>query len=236
MTSPLVFDDSVTVLGKAEEVAFFLQQFHVTAAVGAFAILQLCFCEEGFAGSAVPAFVGGFVDIALIVKLFEDFLYCFYVVIVYGTDESVIGNSHQLPQIFNACNDFICVFLGGHALTVGDTFDLLTVFVCTCQEHNVIAPQSFVTSHCVCCYCAVGMTNVQLITGIVNGCGDVEFFFSQKYLSVLNKMVCYVVGSGDGDNKKPPFLNERTDISAVLPTLLCFSLAEKTSVGRYPKG
>ena len=52
--------------------------------------------------------------------------------------------------------------------------------VCTCQEHNVIAAQSFVTSHCVSCYCAVGMTDVQFITGIVNGCGDIEFFFSHN--------------------------------------------------------
>ena len=174
----VIFDDSVAVFGQFEEVAFFFQQFYITAAVGAFAVFQLCFCEEGFTGCAVPAFVGRFVDIAFFIQRFEDFLYSCDVVVICCTDESVIGNFHQFPQVFDACYNFVCVFLGCHALAVCDSFDFLTMFVCTCQEHNVIAAQSFVTCHCVSCYCAVGMTDVQFVTGIVNGCGDIEFFFS----------------------------------------------------------
>ena len=106
-------------------------------------------------------------------------------VIVCGADESVIGNFHQLPQLLNARNHLIGVLLGGHVLCGCDSFDFLPMLVRPCQEHHVISTQSFVARHGVCRYCAVGMTDVQLITGVVNGSGDIKFFFSHKYLSFL---------------------------------------------------
>ena len=208
-----VFDDSVLIFGKTEEIAFFFQQFHITAAVGAFAVYQLMFCEEGFARCAVPAFIGAFVDVALVVELFEDFLNGFYMVIVCGTDEFIVGDAECAPQFLDAFDDFVGVFLGCHALTVGDTFDFLTVFVGTCQEHNVVATQSFVTCHGVCCNGTVGMTDMQLITGVVNGCGDIKFFFCHKYLSF--SMVFYKNGRWH-TIKKPPFL-QRTEVTVLPP-------------------
>ena len=106
-------------------------------------------------------------------------------VIICGADESVIGNFHQLPQLLNTRNHLIGVLLGGHVLCGCDSFDFLPVLVRPCQEHYVIPTQSFVACHGVCRYCAVGMTDVQLITGVVNGSGDIKFFFSHKYLSFL---------------------------------------------------
>ena len=53
----IIFDDSVTVFGKAEEVAFLLQKLYGSrSAVGAFVRPSSCgFRKEGFAGRAVPA-------------------------------------------------------------------------------------------------------------------------------------------------------------------------------------
>ncbi len=180
-----IFNDAVAVFGKAEEVTFFFQKLHIAPTVGAFAVYKLVFCEEGFTGRAVPAFIGAFVNVALVIKHFENFLYAFYMVIVRGTNESVIGDMEGFPKLLDAHNDFVGIFLGGHALARGNTLNFLAVFVRACQEHNVITAQTFVARHGVCRNGAVGMADVQLIAGVIDRCGDIEFFLCQSYLSFI---------------------------------------------------
>ena len=92
-----ILDDSVLIFGKAEEIAFLLQQFHIPTTVGAFAVYQLVFGKERFTRGAVPAFIRAFVNISLIIQLLENFLHDFDMIVIGGTNELIIGNAEGLP-------------------------------------------------------------------------------------------------------------------------------------------
>ena len=62
------------VFAQAEEISLLLSVNHIAAAVGTFAVHQLAFCPERFAGLAVFALVGTLINIALVVHFAEDFL------------------------------------------------------------------------------------------------------------------------------------------------------------------
>ena len=121
------------------------------------------------------------VDIAIFVHLLEDLLNSFDMVAIGGTDEAVVRNVHQLPQIENALfafNNVVNEFLGGDTGFLGLGFDLLTMFVGTGQEHDVIAAHALVASDGVGSDGAVGVTDVQFGRRIVNGGCDIERFLT----------------------------------------------------------
>ena len=172
--------DAVGILGKTEEVSLFLGVYDRASAVRAFAVHQLGLGPEGFAGLAVFADILAFVDVSFFVQLFEDFLYRKFVVVIGGADEAVVGNVHQLPQIQNAAwtlDDVVYKLFRGDTGFLCLVLDFLTVLVSAGQEHNIIALQAFVASHCVGGYSAVGVTDVQLIRWIIDRRGDIKWFF-----------------------------------------------------------
>ena len=71
---------------------------------------------------------------------------------------------------------------------------------------------------------------MQLITGVVNGCGDIKFFFCRKYLSF--SMVFYKNGRWH-TIKKPPFL-QRTEVTVLPPQFIFFSQKRPQQVQKYP--
>ena len=85
-----IVDKFVGIFAHLEEICFFLGRLNFSAAVGALSVLKLGVCPERFEGSTVLAFVGSLVDIALIVKALEDFLYLLLVVFVGGADELIV--------------------------------------------------------------------------------------------------------------------------------------------------
>jgi hypothetical protein len=104
-----------------------------------------------------------------------------------GTDEAIVGNVHELPQIQNALltgNDVIYKLLGGDTGFLGTGLDLLTVLVGAGEEKYIIATESLIPSHSISGYGAVGMTDVQLVGGVVNGGGD------KKFLTGITHAVC----------------------------------------------
>ena len=167
------------VLAQPEEVGLLLGVLHLAAAVGALAVHQLALGPEGLAGLAVLAHVLALIDVTLFIHLAEDLLDRLDVIVVRGADEAVVGDVHQLPQIQNAArslNDVVDELLGRHAGLAGLVLDLLTVLVRSGQEHHVAAGQAFVARHRVGRHRAVGVADVQLIGGIVDGGGDIKLF------------------------------------------------------------
>ena len=137
----IVFDilnESIGILAHLEEVSLFLGTGHFTSAVGAFAVNKLGFGEEGLAGYAVPTLVFIFIDIALVVQLLEDVLNGLFVVGVGGTNEVVVGGIHAIPDTADVACHVVNVVLGGDTGGLCQFFDLLTVFIGTGHEENVI--------------------------------------------------------------------------------------------------
>ena len=98
-------------------------------------------------------------------------------VVVGGADEPVVGDVHQLPQVEHApgaLHDVVDKLLGGYAGLLGLVLDLLAVLVGAGEEHDLTAPQALVAGHGVGGHSAVGVADVQLIAGVVDGGGDIK--------------------------------------------------------------
>ena len=83
------FDNSILIFAHLEEVALFFHQFDGSAAVGAFAVNELRLGPKGFARGAIPTLVFALVNVALLVELVENLLYCLLVIFV-GVNDKVI--------------------------------------------------------------------------------------------------------------------------------------------------
>ena len=171
--------DFVRVLAQAEEIGLLLRVLDGAAAVGAAAVLKLALRPEGLAGGAVFALVGPLVDIAVVVHFAEDILNGFHMVFVGGADEAVVGDVHQLPQVPHApgtVHNAVHKFLGSDAGLPGLILDFLAVLVGAGEEHDVLAKQAVVAGQGVRGHGAVGVADVELVRGVVNRSGDIEFF------------------------------------------------------------
>ncbi|MPM37990.1 hypothetical protein SDC9_84613 [bioreactor metagenome] len=156
------------ILGESEEIALFLCLFYLTSAVGALAVDELMLCPEGLAWGAVPTLVLALVYISLVVHHFKHFLYGLHVVIVGGADEKVIGNTHDLPQFFNAGNNIVNILFGSFAGCDGLALNFLTVLVGAGQEHDVVALKPFKAGHGVGGNGAVGVADVEIVRRVIN--------------------------------------------------------------------
>ena len=177
---------AVGVLAQLEEVGLLLGVLDVASAVGALAVDELALGPEALAGLAVLALVGALVNVAVVIHFAEDLLDRRNMVIIRRADEAVVGNVHQLPQIENAAfaaNDVVDELLrrdaGGFCLVL----DLLTVLVRSGEEHDVVAGQALIARHRVGRDGAVGVPDMQLVRGVVNRGGDIEFLFFHGFSS-----------------------------------------------------
>ena len=169
------------VFGQTEEVCLLLGGLALSAAVRAFAVLELALRPEGFAGGAVHAGIFALVDIALLIHLLKDLLDRFDMVVIRRADKAVVGDVHQLPQVEHALlarDDIVHELLRGDAGSLGARLDLLPVLVRAGQEHDIVAAQTLIARHRVGRYGAVGVPDVQLIRGVVDRGGDIKFRFT----------------------------------------------------------
>ena len=100
-------------------------------------------------------------------------------IVVGGADEAVVGDVHQLPQVLDALgtlHDAVHELLGRHAGLRGLILDFLAVLVGAGQEHDIVTGQALVAGHGVGGHGAVGVADVQLVRGIVDGGGDIKLF------------------------------------------------------------
>ena len=98
-------------------------------------------------------------------------------VVVGGADEAVIGDVHQLPQIQHApgaLHDIVHKGFGLHARLPGLVLDLLAVLVGAGEEKHVAALQPFIAGHGVGGHGTVGVADVELIRGVIDGRGDIK--------------------------------------------------------------
>ena len=205
------------VLGKAEEICLLLGVVDLSAAVGALAVDELAFRPEAFAGGAVHTLVCALVDIAVVVHLLEDALYGLDMVVVGGADETVVGDVHELPQVLDAAlagDDIVNELLRRDTGGLGLFLYLLTVLIGAREKHDIVAAQALVSCDGVGCDSAVGVTDMQLIGGVVDRCCDVEcslFHFRSPVLysqgaaepeglaDTVGVLVCFGVAEGEGD-------------------------------------
>ena len=173
--------DPVGILGEAEEIGLLLGILDLLAAVGALAVHQLALGPEALAGLAILALVGALVDVPVVVHLLKNLLDGGNVIIVSGTDEPVVGDVHQLPQVQHtagALHDVVHELLGGAACLLGLVLDLLAVLIGAGEEHHIVALKPLIAGHGIGGHGAVGVANVELGRRIIDGCGNVKLSFA----------------------------------------------------------
>ena len=138
-------DQTVRVFLHFEEVGLFSGRVDFAAADGALVLIDdLGSGIEGFTLCTVQAFIMSFINIALLIEAAEDLLDLNLMVRVCRTDKSVIGCIHQVPEALDLGRVLVYELLGCHAGPVGAVLDLLTVFVRTGLEVDIIAVCPFV--------------------------------------------------------------------------------------------
>ena len=171
--------DGLGIFGQTEEVGLLLCVLDLPAAVGTLPVHQLALGPEGLTGLAVLAHVLALVDVPFFIHLFENFLDGGHMVVVGGADEPVIGDVHEPPQVQHALlpgDDVVHKLLGGDAGLAGLVLNLLAVLVRACEEHDVVALETLVPRHGVSGHGAVGVADVELVRGIVDGGGNIKLF------------------------------------------------------------
>ncbi len=115
----------------------------------------------------------GLIDIALVVKLLEYALHALHMMLVGGADKAVVGDIHELPQLFEAGGYLIRVLLRGHIRFRGVAFYLLTVFVGTGQEKHLVPGHSLIAGERVGIDGAVGVPDMRVGAGVIDRRCDV---------------------------------------------------------------
>ena len=136
---------------------------------------------EALVGGAVPALVLALVDVAVFIHPAEDALNGLDVIFVGGTDEAVVGDVHQLPEILDALfalDDAIDERLGRDAGFPGLGLDFLPVLIGAGEEDHIRTPHSLIPGHHVGRYGAVGVTDMKAGRRIINGGCDKVFVFA----------------------------------------------------------
>ena len=118
-----------------------------------------------------------FVDISLIVQLFENLLYLFFMIIICGTDKFVIRCIHQIPDSLDLCGYVVYIFLRCDACFFGFQLDLLTVLIRTGLEEYIVSLLSFEAGDTVCQYNLVGITDMGFAGCVGNRRCHIKFFF-----------------------------------------------------------
>ena len=178
-----VIDQPILVFAHAQEIAFFLHQFHGAAAIGAATVHHLRGRPEGFAGRAIQALIFALVDVALVVELLEDLLHDLHMARLGGADVVAVFDVHHLPQVFDARHDFIHELDGRFTHFHGLAFDLLAVLIGAREEKHVVSRLLLKAGHRVRRDGGVRVANVQIAAGIVDGRGDVVRFLLHAFPS-----------------------------------------------------
>src|SRR5690606_20736543 len=90
---------------------------------------DLVFQPEGLAGSAVPAFVGTLVDVALCVDLLEDRLNGPVMPLVGGADNGVVFHVQLGPELLKRGHNHIRILFGRAPLGLRSPLNLLPVLI-----------------------------------------------------------------------------------------------------------
>ena len=172
-----VLHQAILIFAHFEEVGFLFSLLNFAATVGALAVHQLALGEEGFTGYAVPTFVITFVNVALLIQLFEDLLYGLLVVGIGGSNELIVARVHQIPNVFDLAGYFVNVLLGSYAVFLSVQLDLLAVFVGTGHEEYIVALQTTIAGNGIGQNYLISIADMGLTGGVSNGRSQIILSF-----------------------------------------------------------
>ena len=180
-----MLDQAVRVFAHLKEIRLFLRLGHRAAAVRTFAVLQLALRPEGLTGRAVPALIGALIDIALVIKFFENLLNLALMHRIRRADKSVIAGVHQVPDAVNLTRRLIDKLLRGDSSLLSFQFNLLPMLVRTGLELYIIALRPLIAGDRVRQNNLVGVADMRLSRRVRDGsCNIIRSFISHGQTSL----------------------------------------------------
>ena len=141
---------------------------------------NLCLSPKRFARSTIIAFIFSLINIALVIKLLENILDILFVILISRPYKIIIVNIHHFPKFFYVFYNTINIFLWFHAKFLSFFFYLLTMFISTSSKENIITLNFLKSLDAINCNSAVSMTNVKIITWIINWRRNIKFLITHK--------------------------------------------------------
>ena len=192
----MLFDElqpPVLIFAHFEEIAFLLHLFNGTMAVRAAAVLvELTLQPVGFARNAVQALVVFLIDIALLINFLQRVLNYLVMALLTGADEVIVGDIQTLPEQLKVSDNSVNILNRSYALFLCLTLDFQTMLVTAGQKENVLALQTMEACQAVGNRRAISMTDMQIITRIIDWCGNIITRFSHCLSLLLRKLVGYI--------------------------------------------
>ena len=168
-------DQPVAEVAHPEEVVLFADALDRSARDRVHAVgPDLLFGEVAFLADRIPPGVLGLVDVSLVVQTFQEGRHHGDVFRFGGANEAVVGDAHFLPSRLEASRHDVAQLKRRDALCGRRLLDLLPVFVGSGQEEDVVAGTAPVPREHVGQDGGVGVAEVRLARGVVDGRGQVE--------------------------------------------------------------
>ncbi len=152
-----MLQQTVSIFGHFEEIAFLFYQFHFPSAIRTFAVHQLPSGKEGLTRGTVPAFIIGDKDVSLIINLLKYLLYHGFMAFLGGTDKIIVADQKGIPQTTDIVDYVIHILQWFLPLLPRHLFYLLTMFIGTGQIKYIIPLHSFKTGHAISRHGSIGM-------------------------------------------------------------------------------
>ncbi len=171
-----VGDEAVDVLRELEEVALLLVLRQRAAGDGGFVVVFLGFGlgDEGLLADVVPAGVGAEVDVARGLHLGDDGLDGIFVALLAGADEVVVAGVDFNEVVAELGHHLVGQFAGLDAELLGFGDHLLAVLIGAGEEERLPAGEAVEAGDGIGADGRVGVPEVRLARGVVDGRGDVE--------------------------------------------------------------
>lgn len=112
-----------------EEIRFFFRRLDLASAVRAFAVHELGLRPKRLTGRTIQSLIGTFIDVSLIIKAFEYFLYLTLMRLIGRSDKFIIGRIQIVADFTNLSGHMIHEHFRCNACLFCLQFDLLSMLV-----------------------------------------------------------------------------------------------------------
>ena len=168
-----MLNQPVRILAHTEKVRLFFGRLHFSAAIGTFSVHQLTLRPEGFAGRTIHPLIRSLIDIALVIKAFENLLHLLFMRFVRGADKFVIGDIQHITHSLNYPGNLIHEFFGRNAGLLGLQLNLLAMLIRSRLEKDVVALLSLKPGDAVRQHNLIVIADMRLAGRIGNGRGQI---------------------------------------------------------------
>ena len=172
-----ILDKLWSVLTHFEEISFFRCFLNRTSAIRTASIHKLGLRPEGFTWSTVKSIIRSLIYITLFIKLLEYLLHTPAVILISSADETVIGCIHHIEDPLDLRCLHIDKLFRTHAGCLGLFLYLLSVFIRSGLEIDIVAQHSLISGDRIRHDDLVGVADMRLAAGISDRCGNVIFAF-----------------------------------------------------------